>query len=287
MAPALKIITAGLIGWKVAQIGVNLAMRANPLGLIITGITLLVGGIATAWKRFAVFRAVVLTAWDSLKTFWQTIKDGFLSIIPKLLSGLGSLGRAFHHLFAGNFGKALEAAQTGIKHLFDASPTGVLARSVKAAADTFSQKFQPTLKMERQREAGRKAFAGSVRAGREAKEAEQKALLAKGVAAPLTGDPQTIEAATTPASASAPARANDHPERHPDRPTDTERTECKRRHRRNCPTGAAVLDPRAEPIHCHADDLTRYFIGGRNMRHGNAKSRIAAMQDNIKHTACG
>jgi hypothetical protein len=45
--------------WAAAQALLNAAMRMNPLGLIITGITLLVGLIVLAYQRSATFRAIV------------------------------------------------------------------------------------------------------------------------------------------------------------------------------------------------------------------------------------
>jgi hypothetical protein len=48
--------------WAAAQALLNLAMRLNPVGLIITGITLLVGLIVLAYQRSGTFRAIVQAA---------------------------------------------------------------------------------------------------------------------------------------------------------------------------------------------------------------------------------
>jgi hypothetical protein len=48
--------------WAIAQALLNVAMRLNPLGLIITGITVLVGLIVLAYQRSSVFRSIVEAA---------------------------------------------------------------------------------------------------------------------------------------------------------------------------------------------------------------------------------
>jgi inorganic pyrophosphatase len=59
MTIAQRVIAVATRLWAVAQALLNVAMRLNPLGLIITGITLLVGLIVLAYQRSSVFRAIV------------------------------------------------------------------------------------------------------------------------------------------------------------------------------------------------------------------------------------
>ncbi|MBP2323589.1 inorganic pyrophosphatase [Kibdelosporangium banguiense] len=59
MTVAQKAIAIATRLWAAAQALLNIAMRLNPLGLIITGITLLVGLIVLAYQRSATFRAIV------------------------------------------------------------------------------------------------------------------------------------------------------------------------------------------------------------------------------------
>ena len=52
-----------------AQWALNVAMDANPIGLLIAGIAALVGGLMYAWKHFEGFRNVVISVWGTLKAF--------------------------------------------------------------------------------------------------------------------------------------------------------------------------------------------------------------------------
>lgn len=77
MIPALK---AG-VGWikstTVAQRALNLVQRASPIGLIITGLTLLVAGLILAYKKSETFRTIVQGAMRAVQKAFGWIVDGF------------------------------------------------------------------------------------------------------------------------------------------------------------------------------------------------------------------
>ena len=52
-----------------AQWALNIAMTANPIGLVVAGIAALVAGLLYAWKHFEGFRNVVISVWETLKAF--------------------------------------------------------------------------------------------------------------------------------------------------------------------------------------------------------------------------
>lgn len=54
-----KIARAAVIVFRNAQMALNLAMRLNPVGLVVTAILLLVGGLILAYKKSKTFRAIV------------------------------------------------------------------------------------------------------------------------------------------------------------------------------------------------------------------------------------
>lgn len=66
LVPLAKAITIATIAWW----GLNAAMAANPIVLIITGITTLVLGLIYAWEHFKGFR-------DFIKAMWKDIQAGF------------------------------------------------------------------------------------------------------------------------------------------------------------------------------------------------------------------
>lgn len=74
-AVATGVATAAQWAW-------NAALSANPIGLIIVGIGLLVGALLYAWNNFDWFRTGVTTVWDAIKTgfswMWDNVvKPGF------------------------------------------------------------------------------------------------------------------------------------------------------------------------------------------------------------------
>ena len=72
----LGIISATKL-WAAAQWLLNIAMTANPLQLVIAGVSALVGGIFWAWNNFEGFRKTVLAVWEVIKAFGVTIYEVF------------------------------------------------------------------------------------------------------------------------------------------------------------------------------------------------------------------
>jgi hypothetical protein len=63
----VKVATALSRGFALAQMLVNIALRMNPIGLVVTAIALLVAGLVLAYKRSDTFRAAVDKVWAVLK----------------------------------------------------------------------------------------------------------------------------------------------------------------------------------------------------------------------------
>lgn len=65
----------------------GLAMRATPLGLIITGITLLVAAVLILWKNNEGFRNFVLNVlWPALKKAWTAILNTVMTVVHALVA---------------------------------------------------------------------------------------------------------------------------------------------------------------------------------------------------------
>ncbi len=69
---------------KTAMAGLNATMAANPIGLIITAIGLLVAAFIYLWNNCDEFREFWINLWENVKeiavTVWNAIKDFFVSI---------------------------------------------------------------------------------------------------------------------------------------------------------------------------------------------------------------
>lgn len=95
-----KVVAAATRAWAVAQRFLNLAFLTSPLGLVIAGLTLLVGGLVLAYQKSETFRNIVNQVWASIKTaiintwnnyikpaltaFWGFIKNTLWPIIQQL-----------------------------------------------------------------------------------------------------------------------------------------------------------------------------------------------------------
>nr|DAW83915.1 MAG TPA: tail tape measure protein [Bacteriophage sp.] len=119
--------------WTAAQWLLNVAMNANPIGLVITAVAALVAGVIYCWNKFAGFRAFLLTMWDTLKGFGNVIKQYVIDRFNELLGGLGKLGEALKFLFTGEWEKAATAAKAGFSMLSGVEST---RKALTGAADT-------------------------------------------------------------------------------------------------------------------------------------------------------
>ncbi len=86
MAP-LNLLKAGLVAFRAIMLAVNIAMYANPVGLIIAGIVLLIGAVVA-----------VIYYWDDLK---QTLADwGVFDAVQAMIDGAAAGWASFMQLLA-------------------------------------------------------------------------------------------------------------------------------------------------------------------------------------------
>ncbi|MGI4873356.1 MAG: hypothetical protein ACRYFX_19535 [Janthinobacterium lividum] len=79
--------TAATNAWKFAQDGLNVSLRANPIGLVVTVAMLLVGAFIALYDKSEKFRAVVAGMGAALKEFVVTYVKG----AAEALTGLGDI----------------------------------------------------------------------------------------------------------------------------------------------------------------------------------------------------
>lgn len=101
----------------------NVALNANPIGIVITAVAALVAGIVYCWNKFAGFRAFLLTMWSVIKGLGGIIKDYLIDRFKTLLSGIGKIGDAMAKLFDGDFKGAWNSAVKGVKDITGISST--------------------------------------------------------------------------------------------------------------------------------------------------------------------
>ena len=139
----------------------NIALAANPIGIIITLIAALAAGIIYCWNEFAGFRAFLMTAWDTLKEFGGILKSLVVDRVKELIGGLGDLGLAFKRLFSGDFGGAWEAAKSGARKLSGVDSFKRAAESSVGAYKNIQGNWQKNLLAEQAKEQDKKGSEGS------------------------------------------------------------------------------------------------------------------------------
>lgn len=169
---AMVVNTTVLKGWKIAELAhygalllvekaqwlLNAAMTVNPIGLIIAGIAALVTAVVVCWNKFAGFRAVILTVWDTVKGFAEVIKDLLVSRITSLLQGIGKVGEALARLFHGDFSGAWESAKSAGALMLNLEGKRQAISGAKAIAGNVRSAYSTRLEQERQKQEAKDAI---------------------------------------------------------------------------------------------------------------------------------
>lgn len=95
-AAAQRAAAAAAKAWAVSQRILNVVMRANPIGLVITAVAALAGGLIYAYKRSETFRKVVNGAFkavqDAGKFMWEKVlKPTFRFLVTAWLNVAGAI----------------------------------------------------------------------------------------------------------------------------------------------------------------------------------------------------
>ena len=149
--------TAVTGGLTAAQLALNAAFMASPLGWIAAGIGVVIGVVTLCWQKFEGFRMVVLGVWEVIKEFGRTLFNSIVAPFQKILSGIGSVGTAIVQLVKGNFSEAAEAAKQGFKEISQgvvtSNPVSIITRTI--------QNGDYSIAWEKGRQAGRDSWAAS------------------------------------------------------------------------------------------------------------------------------
>jgi tape measure domain-containing protein len=141
-------VTVVTKGWAAAQAVLNFVMSLNPIVWLIAGIGALIAAVVICWNKFAGFRAVVLTVWDTLKGFGNIIKTYVIDRISTLLSGLGKVGDALSRLFHGDFKGAWQSAVAGYKDISGISSARKISGKTKNLVSGISSTYRKNYRAE-------------------------------------------------------------------------------------------------------------------------------------------
>ena len=143
------LVTAATKIWTAAQWLLNVAMTANPIGLIVVGVAALIAIVAYCWTKFAGFRAFLITMWDVWRKFGDLIKTYVVDRIKELIRGVGLLSKAFSKLFSGDFKGAAADFAAGVKNVSGVNSAVSLVKNTAATVRSIGGTFQKNLATER------------------------------------------------------------------------------------------------------------------------------------------
>src|SRR5699024_10348226 len=114
---ATKVARIATAGWAVQQRLLNMALRANPIGIVVTVVMLLVGAFILAYKNSETFRNVVQAEWAGIKAaasaVWGWIKH---TLWPGIVAAWDAIAAGAVWLYD----NAIKPAWNGIKAAIDA-----------------------------------------------------------------------------------------------------------------------------------------------------------------------
>lgn len=117
----IQSVTKAMEGMTVAQWLLNVAMNANPVGLIVAAIAGLVAGFVVLWNKCEGFRNFWIGLWDGIKSAFSAAVDWIVNAFEDVVSffsqAASSIGKFFSNMWAGLTNGAKNAWQ-GVKDTF-------------------------------------------------------------------------------------------------------------------------------------------------------------------------
>lgn len=143
----------------------NVVMSLNPVGLVVAGIAALTVAIVACWNKFAGFRAVIMTVWDTVKGFGNILKQYVIDRITGIITGIGYVGEAIGKLFKGDFSGAWESAKAGASQIYGVEAAGSAVSAMRDLAGGVSGRFASNLEAERQKQSAKNSISAPTAAG--------------------------------------------------------------------------------------------------------------------------
>jgi phage-related protein len=97
----LKTIAVATKVWAAAQLLLNIALTANPIGIVVVAIAALVGGLIYAYKNSERFRLIVNKAFQVVKAAVLPVVNIIRVVVPKAFGVLVSLVRGYITTYIG------------------------------------------------------------------------------------------------------------------------------------------------------------------------------------------
>lgn len=127
--------------WAGVQALLNIALSANPIGLIVVGIAALIAGIVMAWKHSEKFRGTILGLWEAMKLLGDILKTLIIDRIKLMLQGIGEIAKALELLSKGDFSGAWDSLKKGAADYFGVTTVQEVVDKSKGFKTAFQNGF--------------------------------------------------------------------------------------------------------------------------------------------------
>lgn len=111
----VKVTTAVTKAWAVVQKILNGTMKANPIGLVITAIGLLVAGLVLAYKKSQTFRNIVNKTWNAIKVATKAVFGVVKTIIVTTFNAISGVVKSVTKAIASAVKATWNAIRTATK----------------------------------------------------------------------------------------------------------------------------------------------------------------------------
>lgn len=129
LASAASVVARGaVVAWTAAQWALNVAMSANPIGLVIALIVALIAGVVLAYNRFAWFRDGVQAVWRGLQGAISAVVGWFTGTAgPAISATVTAVAGFFRNLQAGAAAawQGIQSAIAAVTDWFSGAAAGV------------------------------------------------------------------------------------------------------------------------------------------------------------------
>lgn len=115
----MTLVTAGTNLWTAAQWALNVALTANPIGIVIAAVAALVGAVIYAWNNFAEFRAFLFSLWEAVKSVFTSIGDYIGTIFSAIADAAVGVGKVLKGAFTLDMGLIKEGMDQHAKGMTD------------------------------------------------------------------------------------------------------------------------------------------------------------------------
>jgi len=133
-AAAQKAAAVASRAWAAAQWLLNAAMRANPIGILITALTLLGVALAIAWRKSSTFRAVVTAGFTAVKNVVAKVIPPIRTLIVAVFKGIAAYFKTILKVYRAMFTTAWNALRTVTRAAFAVIRVAIV-NPIKSARD--------------------------------------------------------------------------------------------------------------------------------------------------------